>query len=291
MKDIIGHTHIVSVFDRLLQSGQLSHAYCLVGPAHIGKHTLAKSIAATYLHISNVELSHHPDVFELSPEEKENGKIKIEMVRQCKEFLSQTSVHGHGLVVLIDQAHTMTDEAANALLKSLEEPPAKALFLLITPSVSLLPQTVVSRCQTIQCVPVSQEEVQQELASSSMIEEDKKMCMAIAHGRIGIVRACIESPDFLSQIRELYTQAIALRTSPLYEKIQLAEVVTKDESMTLSDRVAYWCSADIHHLRQCFQQGTVVVRDDVDRICRYPDLMSVLRTNTNKQMSIEQFLF
>jgi DNA polymerase III subunit delta' len=290
MKGIIGHARIVSIFDRLLESGQLSHAYCLVGPSHIGKYTLVKRIAAQYLHSSGADVSRHPDVFELSPEEKENGKIKIDAVRQCREFLSQTSAHGYGLVVLIDQAHTMTDEAANALLKSLEEPPDKALFLLVTSSPSLLPTTVMSRCQTIQCVPASQEEVSRELEPTTMSEEDKKICASIAHGRIGIVRSCVESPEFLLRIKELYTQAVALRTSPLYEKIQIIDTIIKDESLLLADRVSYWCSADMSHLRQSLYQGEAVYAVG-DRICRYPDVLHILHTNTNKQMSLEQFLF
>ncbi len=291
MEHIIGNTHIVSLFERLLQNGQLGHAYCLVGPAHIGKHTIACEVAAQYLGTTSVQLRMHPDMFELSPEDKENGKIKIEVVRSCKEFLSHTSVHGRGLVVLIDDAHTLTDEAANALLKSIEEPPKKTLFLLVTPFESLLPQTIRSRCQILQCTTVGREEIIQALVTRGTSLDDAHMYASCADGRVGVAFGCASSFDVYTQINGCRIQSERLRHAPLYEKIQVVQDVTDDEIVSLSERIACWCVADMQYVRtEIIRTGTIDTAV-LDYVCGYPKLLETLRTNTNKQLTLEQFVF
>jgi replication-associated recombination protein RarA len=291
MEHIIGHTHIVSLFDRLLRSGQLSHAYCLVGPAHIGKHTMAREIAAQYLGVSVAQLELHPDITQLAPEDKENGKIKIEMVRTCKEFLSQTSVHGRGLVVIIDDAHTLTDEAANALLKSIEEPPKKTLFLLVTPFDSLLPETIRSRCQTVQCAPMSFSEIVSALTTRGVSSTDAHTYATIADGRIGIALVCAESVEAYMQINECYMQSERLHRVPLYEKIQLLHDVVEDETLSLSQRTAHWCVSDMQRVRTAVISTGVCDEQVLRRVCQYGAMLSTLKTNTNKQLTLEQFVF
>lgn len=291
MEYIIGHTQIVSLFSRLIQSGQLSHAYCLAGPAHIGKHTMAREIAAQYLGTSVSQLSIHPDVYQMTPEDKENGKIKIEAVRNCKEFLSHTSVHRHGLVVIIDDAHTLTDEAANALLKSIEEPPKNTLFLLVTPFEALLPETIRSRCQTVQCMPMSSASIIQALIARGVSAADAHMYASVADGRIGVALMCAESPDVFTQIKECFIQSQSLHSAPLYEKIQILQHVVEDETMTLSQRTSHWCVSDMQRVREeILRIGRC---DDrlLRHVCQYPTMLATLRTNTNKQLTLEQFVF
>ncbi len=291
MENIIGHAQVVSLFDRLLQSGQLSHAYCLVGPAHIGKHTIAREIAAQYVGTSVSQLNLHPDICQLAPEDKENGKIKIEAVRTCKEFLAHTSVHKRGLVVIIDDAHTMTDEAANALLKSIEEPPKKTLFLLVTPFESLLPETIRSRCQTVQCATMSSTDIVQTLTARGVPSNDANNYAALADGCIGIALACADSLDVYTQINECHIQSERLHRVPLYEKIQMLRSVVEDEVISLSERTSRWCVADMQRVR------TEVIRSGscdtqlLRRVCQYPQMFSTLRTNANKQLTLEQFVF
>jgi hypothetical protein len=292
MEGIIGHTHVVSLFDRLLQNGQLSHAYCLVGPVHIGKGTIARQVAAAYLHTSAAQLVHHPDMHMLAPEEKENGKIKIEAVRTCKEFLSHTSVHGYGLVVLITDAHTLTDEAANALLKSLEEPPENTLFLLTTPFPSSLPQTILSRCQTLQCVPVSTQCMVETLTSRGVSAQDAAIMASHADGRIGLAVSWAASTELWHQYLGFVDTFTRLQEAPLYEKIQEVHVLVSDETVSLREYVDRWCSIDIQSLRRAVQQGETIAESDVNRVVQaYTDVLHNLSTNTNKQLTLEQFLF
>lgn len=291
MENIIGHTQVVSLFDRLLQNGQLSHAYCLVGPAHIGKHTMAREIAAQYVGTTVSQLNMHPDICQLAPEDKENGKIKIEAVRNCKEFLAHTSVHKHGLVVIIDDAHTLTDEAANALLKSIEEPPKKTVFLLVTPSDALLPETIRSRCQTVQCTPMSSVAIVQALIARGVSEVDAHTYASVADGRIGIALMCAESSEVFAQIHECAAQSQSLHSAPLYEKIQVLQNVVEDEVITLSQRTSHWCVSDMQRVREEILRTGRCNEQLLRHVCQYPTMLSTLRTNANKQLTLEQFVF
>jgi DNA polymerase-3 subunit delta' len=142
------------------QSNRLPHALLFAGAQGLGKFQLAEKFAQLLLCESSnqtacnschscqwLQAQTHPDWFCLTPEE-EGKAIKIEQVRELQESLNQTS-HGHYKVVLIDPAEAMNRAAANALLKTLEEPPGQVIFLLISNQANLIPATVRSRCQIL----------------------------------------------------------------------------------------------------------------------------------------------
>jgi DNA polymerase-3 subunit delta' len=154
------------IFKQLLQAhtdGRMPHALLLSGIRGVGKHALAESLAASLLcsevdddgqpcggcrgcqlHLADT----HPDLHRIAPEEK--GKaIKIDAIREFTEQEGLTSHSGGYKIVLIEPADAMTNEAANSLLKTLEEPVAWTLIILITSKPGNLPATIRSRCQQI----------------------------------------------------------------------------------------------------------------------------------------------
>jgi len=153
-------------YQNLLQpflQGRLSHALILSGAKGIGKHQLAETMAHRLLCDSPLEselacgqchsctmlkAKTHPDLYLLEPEEK-SQVIKIEQIRELISKVMLSSYSGKFKVVLIDPAESMTMAAANSLLKTLEEPPDKTLFILVVADVSKLPITIRSRCQQI----------------------------------------------------------------------------------------------------------------------------------------------
>lgn len=143
--------------------GRLSHALILTGLKGIGKRHLANILSLRLLcesplengfacgqchSCSMLESGSHPDSYIVQPEEK-SEVIKIEQIRELTAKIILASHSGQYKVVIIDPADKMTIAAANSLLKTLEEPPDKTLFLLITSDVSRLPVTIRSRCQQI----------------------------------------------------------------------------------------------------------------------------------------------
>jgi DNA polymerase-3 subunit delta' len=143
--------------------GRLAHALLISGSAGIGKHQLADVFAQSLLcaepqadglaccqcHACSLYAAgNHPDLFRLSPEE-DSKVIKIDQIRAFIEKVSLSSHYGRYKVVILNPADAMNIAASNALLKTLEEPPADTVLLLITDRPSFLPATIRSRCQSL----------------------------------------------------------------------------------------------------------------------------------------------
>src|SRR3990167_4849307 len=136
---------------------RLPHALLFVGEG-IGKKELSLALAQQLLcqtqntcgtcHACHLFVSGtHPDFFLITPQE--HGQIKIEQIRQLSEALQQTAQQGGYRVVVVEQAHAMNVAAANALLKTLEEPGNNTIIMLLTERVAFLAATLRSRCQII----------------------------------------------------------------------------------------------------------------------------------------------
>ncbi|MFA5689370.1 MAG: hypothetical protein WC959_09530 [Kiritimatiellales bacterium] len=162
------------------QSGQLAHAYVIQGAPH----GAALRFAEKLLHLifnqhPQVTTHTHPDIFWIEPQSK-SRQIVIEDIRELIRKLAQTSSAGGWKAGVILAAGRMTDQAANALLKTLEEPPAKSLLLLLTDEPQALLPTILSRCQRISVAAEDEETARQwkdflldllrELPPASLIE-------------------------------------------------------------------------------------------------------------------------
>lgn len=145
-----------------IQQDRLVHALLLHGIAGLGKRDFATAFSAYILCDRRTNLSacgecqschwfkagSHPDFFRVSLEEKSKS-IKIDQLRELKSRLEKTAQRGGYQIALIESADTMNRAAANALLKTLEEPPGKVLILLVADRLNTLPPTIISRCQYI----------------------------------------------------------------------------------------------------------------------------------------------
>ncbi len=148
-----------SWLDRARQ-GRLPHAVLLIGPVGVGKRSAAAWMArhklglepCSSLPVYPVEMPEHADLQWLSPPEDKQS-IGIEQVRDLVGNLGLTSYEGSGKVAVIDPANAMTVNAANSLLKTLEEPPGDTLLILVTDRVGRLPATIFSRCQRLDFAP------------------------------------------------------------------------------------------------------------------------------------------
>jgi len=140
--------------DRVRQ-GRVPHAVMLAGPVGVGKRAAARWMARTTLGGDDGALPEHddaprehPDLRWIGPLE-DRQSIGIDQIRELIADLSLTSYEGGGKVAVIDPANVMTNDAANSLLKTLEEPPGDALLILVADRVGKLPATIFSRCQRI----------------------------------------------------------------------------------------------------------------------------------------------
>jgi DNA polymerase-3 subunit delta' len=189
----VGFPSIKTFFSRAIDDGSLGHAYLLYGQDHIGKKTLAIEIAG----LINGGASQAGFLKIIAPD-REAGELSIgiEKAREIKRFLSATPLSGSKNVVIIDEAQELTEEAANAILKILEEPPASALIFLITRVPDLLSSTIQSRCVSLYCHPQSRKEIESELASAGLTNAQNDFLAVFINGRMGLLKNLVESGKY-----------------------------------------------------------------------------------------------
>lgn len=176
---LYGHDQAASMLLAAYRAGKLPHAIILSGPVGIGKATLAFHLAYHLRSFPDhrtspetlvtpdarsglyrqIATGAHPGVLHLTRPENEKTKgfksvVTVDEIRRVSRFLSMTSHDGGHRVVIVDPADDMNVNAANALLKNLEEPPARTLFILIVHAPGSLLPTIRSRCQTVRLTPL-----------------------------------------------------------------------------------------------------------------------------------------
>lgn len=136
-KDVLGQDHVVSVLTGAIEAGNIAHAYLFAGSRGTGKTSVAR-IFAKAIGSSN------RDLYEIDAASNRG----IDDIRELRDGVRTLPFESPYKVYIIDEVHMLTKEAFNALLKTLEEPPAHVVFILATTEIGKLPETVVSRCQT-----------------------------------------------------------------------------------------------------------------------------------------------
>ncbi len=180
----------------LISLNRMPHAIIIEGEDGTGKHTLAKYIAKAFVcqnksapceacrdcHLADVGT--HPDIEWIAPEEKKKS-VSVDKIRTLKA-LSYTSSHtSDGRVFIIDKADTMNAASANSLLKVLEEPPSKLLFILLCESSGKLLETVVSRCTVFSLFAPSEDIGTAYLVNEGISEDQAREVLKREHGNIG----------------------------------------------------------------------------------------------------------
>ncbi|MCF6208636.1 MAG: DNA polymerase III subunit delta, partial [Ghiorsea sp.] len=176
MKQVLGHDKVRTAFGEALQGGRLHHAWFLHGIKGIGKACLAEQLAALFLCESPdfhtyqacgqchacamLHAGSHPDVSKVerlydSKKKKYNRDINIAQTREALGFLALSGLKSQKRVLMIDDANLMNNQAANALLKGLEEPAEGSLLLIVCHDLMRLPATIRSRCMMQACAPLN----------------------------------------------------------------------------------------------------------------------------------------
>ncbi|HFQ94064.1 MAG TPA: DNA polymerase III subunit delta' [Anaerolineae bacterium] len=200
-QNVIGHDWAVEMLAGGITHGRIGHAYLITGPDHLGKTTLARTFAQALNCEAEGErpcgrcrscmliaADHHPDVQLVQPEVSGRGKLtlKIEAIRELQRHLNLSAHEGRYKVAILKRFDAATTGAANAFLKTLEEPPENVVLLLTANDADTLLPTISSRCRTVNLRPSPPNLIEQSLTTRWRVPEDQAHLLAyLADGRIG----------------------------------------------------------------------------------------------------------
>lgn len=227
---ILGHNKAVQWLKGIHDNKRWSHAYLFCGPAMIGKTLVARY--ASELITGKPFNENNPDVLSIGQDE-ETDSLSVEEVRRVRDFLSLKPYSSDRQVVIVENADQMSDEAANAFLKTLEEPNSAIIFL-ITHSRSSVPETILSRCQVISFSPLNSSEVEQYLKQFKLKKESQDFLVRASAGRPGWAKKAIEDKvverlkKYTEMIRESFASNVAERivvAKEIYESGEYARSV------------------------------------------------------------------
>ncbi|MFC2012762.1 DNA polymerase III subunit delta' [Chloroflexota bacterium] len=228
MWQVVGQTKTISFLKRSLAKKALAHAYLLIGPTHTGKMTLALNLAKALnceadeppcgecSSCQKIIAGKHADVQIIgltangnSVEARTRTEIGIDQIRQLQHSAGLPPFEGRCKLFIIDGAEFMSSEAANCLLKTLEEPGEKMVFILLTTNERLLPATVVSRCQRLELQPLAAAELEAALCQNQGVDpEQARLLSRLAHGCPGWAIQTNDDPGLLQQRTEKIDQLI-----------------------------------------------------------------------------------
>ncbi|MFO7664363.1 MAG: DNA polymerase III subunit delta' [Chloroflexota bacterium] len=242
---IVGHDWAVRLLHLAIDKDRVGHAYLITGPDQIGKMTLARTFAQA-LNCTADEIgqrpcgkcractliagNRHPDVRVVLPEVSERGirSIKIEQIRQLQQDLSLSAYEARYKIALLKRFDTANVNAANAFLKTLEEPPANVILILTAAdSESLLP-TIISRCRVLTLRPIPTPFIEESLMTRWQVKTNQANLLAhLAGGRIGWAIEASSEPALLqSRTTSLDRLSEALQGN-LVARFNLAERLSR----------------------------------------------------------------
>lgn len=244
MWSIIGHAPALAVLDRALGSLRPAHAWLFSGPEGLGKQAVALEFAAALncretakpcgdcRSCRDTLAGRHPDVELVAPgglcdepdhaDHSESRDLRICQVRRLERILSLAPYAGGRRVAIIDAADTLRAEAANAFLKTLEEPPSGCVIILLVEREERLPETVLSRCQKVRFHPLRRQVIEEALQGRGADPAQARAIAAAAGGRIGWALRALQQPALLEERASMLETARRLAGAGLIERFDWA---------------------------------------------------------------------
>jgi DNA polymerase III delta prime subunit len=230
MWQTFGHKNQKDFLEQILESKNYSHAYLFCGPAEVGKKTLATEFASKLLGLEPGKAS--PDLISWG-----GDKYKIEDVRNLISELSLKPFQAEYKVAVLDNCENMTEEAANSILKTLEEPNASTILILITANKKLLLPTILSRVQVLNFNRLSSEELSEFLINRKLSDLEHRVALA---GKAGKAERILKDQTLLEQTEKHSIIFEGLRAKGLAQRLLNIKEYAELETEELVSVMKHW---------------------------------------------------
>ena len=277
LDEVLGQDHVTNILRRALEQGKIAHAYLLTGPRGVGKTSVARILAHEINQLPYDEDASHLDIIEIDAASN-NG---VDDIRALREKAQVAPVSAPKKIYIIDEVHMLSKPAFNALLKTLEEPPAHVVFILATTDADKLPATILSRVQQFFFRPISVDIMARQLMTIAekegfAIEEDA--ARLIAERSRGGFRDGISMLDQLS--------ALASSDKPLSAS-DVAQYLGLSATETLENLLELY--------QQCDTSGALSLLSELEKAGTDPivlsrQLLSLLRARLHQQPALIQLV-
>lgn len=244
---VIGHQKAKRLLDLAITNPQ--HGYVITGPDGVGVHPLAESLVRRLAdEYKGESLLTHPDILILEREPSEKGtglkkEISVASVRELKIRVSQSPSIASRLVIYIPDADYLNEEGVNALLKCIEEPTVKAVYVLAAHAVGRLPSTLLSRIREIRLDRVSEVEIEEWLIHRGVNPSSAKQSALVSDGRPGYAARYAEDPEARLQMEQIDAEVKQLINAKTPGALLAAVARTASECDAAEDSVTEWRKA------------------------------------------------
>lgn len=277
----IGNGAAAAFLGRAVETGRLAHAYLLVGPDRVGKSTFARRFASSLLDVAVPET--HPDFFFVERERdpktgKPHAGISIDQVHALTGRLALGAMMNGWKACILDGAHLLNKESANALLKTLEEPHEKTVMLLTATGPEQVMPTITSRCQVIRLHRVPTSEISAALFHRGIEPAKADLYARLSGGRPGAALSFAEDPRALEGMFALRDAILAMPSSAVADRFAAIEraVPPKLPFLDAIDRSRAWLDLAAELLRDAMllrlgHEAFVVHVDVRDRLAAWAE--------------------
>jgi DNA polymerase-3 subunit delta' len=303
--NLVGHTWAVDMLQKHIVRGSTRHAYLFAGPPGLGRRTLALRFAQA-LNCPNprepgiacrecrdckqIESMRHADLT-IVQADTEGGTLKVDQIREARKTLILKPYMSKYRVALFLRFQEANDNAANALLKTLEEAPSYAVLILTADNPEQLLPTIVSRCEVLRLRPLSVDEVQRELESRGLENSRARLIAHISSGRMGYALRLTENDTLLERREERLNDLLALVSASRVEKFRYADQLSRDRD-GMRQTIMFWLSYWRDVLLRAAQAGTPLVNVDrnveIEDLAGRTDVASASRLVRRLEASLEQ---
>lgn len=321
--DILGHERVREALSQAVASGRVHHAWLFSGREGIGKTLVARRFAQLLMcerstpgggaaalaacgecrHCRRIASDGHPDALHLAPEGR---TIKIAQVRALQQKVGFRPFEARYRVVMVHQTQALGDAAANAMLKTLEEPGNETVFVLLTDQAHRLLPTIISRCQPVRFAPFRHDEIRGFLESREVASDKAALVSVLAEGSLS--RALELAEEDLDEQLAVLDALSELRADDPGPVLVLAESIARDKERlpTMLTMLRAWYR-DIMMLRGGAGEARVAMRWRLEQLRAQAaasspeaiagaldaltDIEDALRRNVNTTLAVERLLF